>query len=227
MDRQLAAKRERLKELQRTGWRPKVKSVWETDVVAALTRLRELLQGDVGVTSQVLKAVVGDVVIEARRGGRQIAARDGGPVHHQSHPGSGGARPRWGRSERQHVDGPVGCRRPTGTRSHGRRGNPAQRGRSTRAQVPSANVGRSCHTPSRLTATAGVMIGIPRNSPIPRRWASPETIASASPAAAVASTMSSSGSARITGPIAEGATSRTNVAYPSNRSSAFASNLAN
>jgi hypothetical protein len=67
MGRQLAAKRERLKELQRAGRRPQVKSVRETNVVAALTRLRELLQGDVGVAAQVLKALVGDVVIETRQ----------------------------------------------------------------------------------------------------------------------------------------------------------------
>jgi hypothetical protein len=66
MGRQLAAKRERLKELQRAGRRPRVRSVRETDVVAALTRLRELLQGDVGFASQMLKALVGDVVIESR-----------------------------------------------------------------------------------------------------------------------------------------------------------------
>jgi len=66
MGRQLAAKRERLKELQRAGRRPKVKSVRQPDVVAALTRLRDLLQGDVGVAAQVLKALVGDVVIESR-----------------------------------------------------------------------------------------------------------------------------------------------------------------
>jgi DNA invertase Pin-like site-specific DNA recombinase len=67
MGRQLAAKRERLKELQRAGQRPKVKSVREQDVVAALAKLRELLQGDVGVAAQVLKALVGDVVVEARK----------------------------------------------------------------------------------------------------------------------------------------------------------------
>jgi hypothetical protein len=67
MGRQLAAKRERLKELQRAGRRPKVKSVRQPDVVAALTKLRELLQGDVGVAAQVLKALVGDVVIESRQ----------------------------------------------------------------------------------------------------------------------------------------------------------------
>jgi DNA invertase Pin-like site-specific DNA recombinase/transcription initiation factor TFIIIB Brf1 subunit/transcription initiation factor TFIIB len=67
MGRQLAAKRERLKELQRAGQRPKVKSVREQDVVAALGTLRELLQGDVGVAAQVLKALVGDVVVEARK----------------------------------------------------------------------------------------------------------------------------------------------------------------
>jgi hypothetical protein len=67
MGRRLAAERKRLKDLQRAGGRPQVKNVRETDVVAALTRLRELLQADVGVASQVLKALVGDVVIEARR----------------------------------------------------------------------------------------------------------------------------------------------------------------
>jgi DNA invertase Pin-like site-specific DNA recombinase len=67
MGRQLAAKREQLKELQRAGRRPNVKSVKEKDVVAALGKLRELLQGDVGVAAQVLKALVGDVVIETRQ----------------------------------------------------------------------------------------------------------------------------------------------------------------
>jgi len=67
MGRQLAAKRERLKELQRAGRRPQVKSVREPDVVAELGRMRELLQGEVGVAAQVLKALVGDVVIEIRQ----------------------------------------------------------------------------------------------------------------------------------------------------------------
>jgi site-specific DNA recombinase len=67
MGRQLAAKRERLKELQRAGRRPKVKSVKEKDVVAALTQLRDLLQGDVGIAAQVLKALVGDVILETRQ----------------------------------------------------------------------------------------------------------------------------------------------------------------
>jgi hypothetical protein len=67
MGRQLAAKRERLKELQRASRRPNVKSVKEKDVVAALGKLRELLQGDVGVAAQVLKALVGDVVIERQQ----------------------------------------------------------------------------------------------------------------------------------------------------------------
>jgi site-specific DNA recombinase len=67
MGRQLAAKRERLKELQRAGRRPNVKSIKEKDVVASLGKLRELLQGDVGVAAQVLKALVGDVVIETRQ----------------------------------------------------------------------------------------------------------------------------------------------------------------
>jgi len=64
MGRQLAAKRERLKELQRAGRRPKVKSVREQDVVALLSHLRDLLQGDVAMAAQVLKALVGDVVIQ-------------------------------------------------------------------------------------------------------------------------------------------------------------------
>jgi hypothetical protein len=64
MGRQLAAKREQLKELQRAGCRPNVKRVKEKDVVAALGKLRDLLQGDVGVAAQVLKALVGDVVIQ-------------------------------------------------------------------------------------------------------------------------------------------------------------------
>jgi DNA invertase Pin-like site-specific DNA recombinase len=64
MGRQLAAKREQLKELQRAGRRPNVKSVKEKDVVAALGKLRDLLQGDVGVAAQVLRALVGDVVIQ-------------------------------------------------------------------------------------------------------------------------------------------------------------------
>ena len=64
MGRQLAAKRERLKELQRAGRRPKVKSVREQEVVALLSHLRDLLQGDVAMAAQVLKALVGDVVIQ-------------------------------------------------------------------------------------------------------------------------------------------------------------------
>jgi site-specific DNA recombinase len=67
MGRQLAAKRERLKELQRAGRRPNVKHVRPQDIVAALGKLRDLLQGDVGVAAQVLKALVGDVVIETRQ----------------------------------------------------------------------------------------------------------------------------------------------------------------
>jgi DNA invertase Pin-like site-specific DNA recombinase len=67
MGHQLAAKRQRLKELQRASQRPTVMSVCKEDVVDALRQLRELLQGDVGVAAQVLKALVGDVVIEARQ----------------------------------------------------------------------------------------------------------------------------------------------------------------
>ena len=44
-----------------------MKSVKEKDVVAALGKLRELLQGDVGVAAQVLKALVGDVVITTQQ----------------------------------------------------------------------------------------------------------------------------------------------------------------
>jgi site-specific DNA recombinase len=79
MGRQLAAKREQLKDLQRAGRRPKVKSIKEKDVVAALTQLRDLLQGDVGIAAQVLKALVGDVILETRQvGGKakpQMVAR--------------------------------------------------------------------------------------------------------------------------------------------------------
>ncbi len=64
MGRQLAAKREQLKELQRACRRLNVKSVKEKEVIAALTQLRDLLQGNVGVAAQVLKALVGDVVIQ-------------------------------------------------------------------------------------------------------------------------------------------------------------------
>ena len=67
MGRQLAAKRERLKGLQRASRRPKVKNIREQDVVAELSRLRDLLLGGVGVAAQVLKALVGDVVIELRQ----------------------------------------------------------------------------------------------------------------------------------------------------------------
>ncbi|MFM8435164.1 MAG: nucleotidyltransferase domain-containing protein [Planctomycetia bacterium] len=74
MGRQLAAKREQLKELQRASRRPKVKSVKEKDVVAALTQLRDLLQGDVGIAAQLLKALMGS-------GGRRgSASRDRGIV---------------------------------------------------------------------------------------------------------------------------------------------------
>jgi len=39
----------------------------KTAVVAALTHLLDLLQGDVGVAAQVLKALVGDVILETRQ----------------------------------------------------------------------------------------------------------------------------------------------------------------
>jgi len=66
MGRKLEAKRQRLKELQRAARRPSVKSVRQQDVVAELTKLRELLQGDVGVAAQLLKDLIGDVVVERR-----------------------------------------------------------------------------------------------------------------------------------------------------------------
>lgn len=67
MGRQLAEKRERLRELQRNSHKPGVKSVRRLDIVAALGQLRELLQGDVSVVAIAIKALVGDVVIEARQ----------------------------------------------------------------------------------------------------------------------------------------------------------------
>jgi DNA invertase Pin-like site-specific DNA recombinase/transcription initiation factor TFIIIB Brf1 subunit/transcription initiation factor TFIIB len=72
MGRQLAAKRVQLKELRRAGRRPNVKSVKEKDVVAALTQLRDLLQGDVVIAAQVLKALVGDVILETRQAEGQV-----------------------------------------------------------------------------------------------------------------------------------------------------------
>jgi exonuclease VII large subunit len=67
MGRRLAAKRERLKEFQRTSRRPNVKSVKEKDIAVELGKLRDPLQGDVGVTAQVTKALVGEVAIEKRQ----------------------------------------------------------------------------------------------------------------------------------------------------------------
>ena len=90
--RQLAAKRERLKELQRAGRRPNVKSVKEKDVVAALTHLRDLLQSDVGVAAQVLKALVGDVILQKQHVDGYEKPADGRPVHDQRRSGPGGAR---------------------------------------------------------------------------------------------------------------------------------------
>lgn len=43
-----------------------MKSVKEKDIVAALGQLRDLLQSEIGVAAQVLKALVGDVVLEKR-----------------------------------------------------------------------------------------------------------------------------------------------------------------
>ncbi|MFM8707509.1 MAG: hypothetical protein ACKOHK_05345, partial [Planctomycetia bacterium] len=44
-----------------------MRSVKEKDVVAVLTQLRDLLQGDVGIAAQVLKALVGDIILETRQ----------------------------------------------------------------------------------------------------------------------------------------------------------------
>ncbi len=44
-----------------------MKSVKEKDVAVELGKLRDLLQGDVGVAAQVLKALVGEVAIEKRQ----------------------------------------------------------------------------------------------------------------------------------------------------------------
>ncbi|MFM7518980.1 MAG: DHH family phosphoesterase [Planctomycetota bacterium] len=65
MERELTAKREELATLQQRNRRPRVGRVKRQDVVAALGRLRELLQDDVGVAAGVLKSLIGDVVIDA------------------------------------------------------------------------------------------------------------------------------------------------------------------
>lgn len=44
-----------------------MKSVKNTELFAVLAGLRELLQADVGVATQVLKAFVGDVILETRQ----------------------------------------------------------------------------------------------------------------------------------------------------------------
>ncbi len=66
MGRKLAEKREHLKSLQRAAKRPSVTRVREPDVMAALGRLRELLQADVGAAAGTLRNLIGDVVIESR-----------------------------------------------------------------------------------------------------------------------------------------------------------------
>ena len=67
LEQEIANEDRQLKQLQRAGRRPNVKSVKEKDVIAALTHLRDLLQGDLGVAAQVLKALVGDVILETRQ----------------------------------------------------------------------------------------------------------------------------------------------------------------
>ena len=66
MERDLKAKRAELTDQQRLNRRPPVKRVKEKDVTAALAKLRELLQSDVGLAAPVLRQLVGDVVIESR-----------------------------------------------------------------------------------------------------------------------------------------------------------------
>jgi len=171
----------------------------------------------VGVAAQVLKALVGDVVIETRQVEKQakpqmvarftinavlaLAVLDRGR-----------------RGETAGTSWPAACsEQPDGLAG---KGDAEGSGRAAEAQMPSGRRRPAGHTANRLTAAEGVTMAIPGNSPIPRRWASPETITPASQATAVASTMSSSGSARITGPITAGTTSCTRAAYPSNRSAA-------
>ena len=58
--------REELVEQRRRSQRPPITRVKEKDVLAELTRLREVLQSDVGIAAPVLHAITGDVVLEAR-----------------------------------------------------------------------------------------------------------------------------------------------------------------
>jgi len=66
MERDLEALRAELVAERRRNQSPPVTRVKEKDVLAELNRLREVLLADVGGAAPVLKALVGDVVIEAR-----------------------------------------------------------------------------------------------------------------------------------------------------------------
>lgn len=66
MERELKAKREELAEQRRRNCRPSVKRVKEKDVTAMVTQVRDVPQGDIGRAAPMLKALVGDVVIESR-----------------------------------------------------------------------------------------------------------------------------------------------------------------
>jgi hypothetical protein len=58
--------REELVEQRRRSQRPPITRVKEKDVLAALNRLRDVLQSDVGIAAPVLHALTGDVMLEAR-----------------------------------------------------------------------------------------------------------------------------------------------------------------
>jgi DNA invertase Pin-like site-specific DNA recombinase len=66
MERDLEALRAELVAERRRNQSPPVTRVKEKDVLAELNRLREVLLADVGAAAPVLKAIVGDVVIETR-----------------------------------------------------------------------------------------------------------------------------------------------------------------
>ena len=67
LTRQLDAKRSQLKEEQRRNRRPRVASVKEKHVLVALSRLRDVLLSDVGTAAPVLRALVGDVIVESKK----------------------------------------------------------------------------------------------------------------------------------------------------------------
>ena len=73
-----------------------MKRVGEKDVAASLVKLRDLLQADVGVAARMLKAVVGDVVIEKWQIEGQEKPLVMARFHDQRRSRRGGARPRRG-----------------------------------------------------------------------------------------------------------------------------------